>query len=109
MLHLLMNLFSKCLVKRSQSLFGLFKNIILFVYLFFGCVLGLHCFRGLSLVGASGGSFLVVMCRLFVVVASLVAAHRLKRVGLSSRGVCAQQLRLLDSIEPRLSSCGLWA
>ena len=80
-LHLLMNLFSKCLVSSPEFVWAFLKYnfVCLFIYLFFGCARSSLLCVGFSLVGASGGSFLVVMCRLFVV-ASLVAAHRLESV-----------------------------
>ena len=40
-------------------------------------VLGLHCCAGFSLVEANGGYSLVVMGRLRILVASLVAKHEL--------------------------------
>ena len=46
------------------------------MYLFLS-VLGLHCCTGFSLVEASGGYSLVVVCRLLIVVASPVANDRL--------------------------------
>ena len=63
---------------------------------FFLAVLGLCCCSGFSPVMASGGHCLVVVCRLLIVVASLVE-HRLWSVwasvvsarGLSSYGVLA--------------------
>ena len=42
-----------------------------FNYLFLAMP-ALHCGEGFSLVGASGGSSLVVVCRLLIVVASLL-------------------------------------
>ena len=51
---------------------SLLKNIYLFL-----AVLGLRCCAGSSLVGASRGYSLVVMHRLFILVASLVVDHRL--------------------------------
>ena len=46
----------------------------------FLAVLGLLCCGGFSLVQASGGNFLVAMCRLLIVMASLVVEHRLQGV-----------------------------
>ena len=43
----------------------------------FLAVLGLHCCEGFSVVVASGGYFLVVVCGLLIEVASLVAEHGL--------------------------------
>ena len=49
-----------------------FANLnILFIYLFLA-VLGLHCCKGFSLVVASEGYSLAVVCRLLIAVASLV-------------------------------------
>ena len=47
-----------------------------FIYLFLA-VLGLRCCGGFSLVAASASYSLVAVCRLLIVVASLVAEHRL--------------------------------
>jgi len=47
-----------------------------FIYLFLA-VLGLCCCTGFSLVAADGAYFLVVVSRLLIAVASLVAEHRL--------------------------------
>ena len=44
---------------------------------FFLAMLGLRCCTGFSLIAASGGYSLVAVCGLLVVVASLVAEHRL--------------------------------
>ena len=78
------------------------------MYLFslFLAVLGLHCCVSFSLVAASGGYSLVVVCWLLIAVTSLVG-HRLWGMwasvvaahGLSSRG--------FQALEHRLSSCGL--
>ena len=46
------------------------------MYLFLSA-LGLHCCTGFSLLEASGGYSLVVVCRLLIVVASPVANDRL--------------------------------
>ena len=51
-------------------LFIYFKN--LFIYLFIAA-LGLHCFRGFSLVAESRGYSIVAVCGLLTEVASLVA------------------------------------
>ena len=51
----------------------LFKRI-LFIYLFLAMV-GLHCSAGFSLAAASEGYSVVAVCRLLIVVASLVAEH----------------------------------
>ena len=48
---------------------------IIFLYLFL-TALSLHC-CGLSLVAASGGYSLIVVCGLLIAVASLVAEHGL--------------------------------
>ena len=47
-----------------------------FIYLFMA-VLSLCCYVGFALVAASGGYSLAVVCRLLIVVASLVVEHRL--------------------------------
>ena len=55
--------------------------IYLFIYLFLA-VLGLHCFvRALYSRGKRGLLF-VVVCELFIVVASLVVEHNLQALGL---------------------------
>ena len=69
----------QCWGRRIASFWGwilpfLFKKNL---YLFILAVLGLHCCIGVSLVVASGGYSLVVVCGLLVVVASLVVEHRL--------------------------------
>ena len=56
--------------------FNQLKLLKKFMYLFLS-VLGLHCCTGFSLVEASGGYSLVVVCRLLIVVASPVANDRL--------------------------------
>ena len=53
-----------------------FLKIILFMYLLLA-VLGLPCCLDFSLVVASGGYSLVVVCGLLMVVASLVGGNRL--------------------------------
>ena len=57
--------------------FFFFNGIFIFKLKKFLAVLGLCCCVGFSLVVASGGYFLVVVCRLLIVVASLIAEHRL--------------------------------
>ena len=49
---------------------------LMFVYVLFLAMLGLHCFASFSLVAESGGHSLVVH-RLLTAVASIVAEHRL--------------------------------
>ena len=49
----------------------------LFIYLFWGAVLGLHGCARISLVAASRSYSLVAVCGLLTAVASLVAEHRL--------------------------------
>ena len=51
--------------------------LFLFIYLFWGAVLGLHGCARSSLVAASRGYSLVAVCGLLIAVASLVAEHRL--------------------------------
>ena len=58
-------------------------------------VLGLCFVRAFSLVVASGGFSLVVVCELLIVVASFVAEQGL--------------LNLQPSVELGLSNCGTWA
>ena len=48
-----------------------------YFFFFFFAVLGLCCCTGFSLVAVSGGYSLAAVCRLLIVVASLVAKHRL--------------------------------
>ena len=60
---------------RTQD-FGLFVFLNNYIYLFLA-VLGLRCCGGFSLVAASASYSLVAVCRLLIVVASLVAEHRL--------------------------------
>ena len=45
--------------------------------LFWGAMLGLHAAHELSLVAASGGYSPVAVCRLLIVVTSLIVEHRL--------------------------------
>ena len=63
----------------AKRAFAYFRKIFyLFIYLKFLAVLGLCCsLANFSLAAASRGYSLVVMCRLFIVVASLVVEHRL--------------------------------
>ena len=75
----------------------IFKKIFLFISLFLA-VLDLCCWKGFSLVAASGGYFPVAVHRLLIVLASLVAEHGLQGMqapvvescGLSNRGSQAQ-------------------
>ena len=46
-------------------------------FLLFLAMLGLHCYMSFSLVAASRGYSLAVVCRLLTAVASLVAEHGL--------------------------------
>ena len=64
-------------------------------------VLGFHCCKGFSLVAASKGCSVVVLCGLLIEVSSLVAEHGLQVDGLSS---CSSW-----ALEYRLSGCGTWA
>ena len=80
-----------------------------FIYLFlkyFLAELGLGCCEGFSLVAVSWGYSLVVMGRLLIAVASLVADHGLWGSGASV--VVAHELRScgFQAPEHRLSSCG---
>ena len=77
--------------------FFFFNKVILFLFIF-GCIGSLLLHVGfLSSCGEQGLLFLVV-CRLLIVVASLVVEHRIWARGLSSCGSRA--------LERRLSSCG---
>ena len=53
---------------------SLFFSVLIYLFL---TVLGLQCCAGFSLVAASGSSSLVAVGRCLIVVASLVAEHRL--------------------------------
>ena len=70
-----------------------FKNICLFIY---GCI-GSPCCMGFSLVAVSKGYSLFAVCRLLIVIASLVAQHSL-------HGLWASV-----TVAYRLSSCNSWA
>ena len=69
----------------------------MFVYIFIDCARSSLLAQGLSLVAESGGSSLVLVCGLLIVVASLTVEHRLEAPqtsvavlhGLSSRGAWA--------------------
>ena len=69
--------------RADQDLSNSFHFLKKFIY--FLAALGLHCSLELFLVAASGGYSLVVVCTL-IVVASLVAEHRLLERKLSSCG-----------------------
>ena len=60
-------------------------------------------------VAASRGCPLVVVCRLLVVVASLVAQHRLWGRWASIVVACRLSSYNSQALEHRLSSCGAWA
>ena len=65
-----------------HTLFSLFFflrifPLLEFVYLLFLYVLGLHSCMGFSLVVVNGGHSLIAMCRLIIVVTSLVAERGL--------------------------------
>ena len=64
--------------------------ILNFIHLFLAA-LSLHCCAGLSLAVASRGLLFVAVCRLLLVVASLVTEHGLK-------GTWAQQLWPMGSV-----------
>ena len=84
-----------------------FKNYK-FIYLFiFGCI-GSSLLRGLSLVAASVGYFVVVH-GLLIVVASLCCGARV--LGTRASVVVARGLSSCGSraLERRLSRCGAWA
>ena len=67
----------RCLRRHGQELFlDLFYVFILLIYLFWLCWVCVAAHR-FSLVAASGGFSLVVMCGLLIVVASLVVEHGL--------------------------------
>ena len=61
-------------------------KIIFKIFYLFLAVLGLHFCEGFSLAVASRGSSLVAVGRLLTVVASLVAGHRLRALGLQQLG-----------------------
>jgi len=67
-------LFKQLLSLSSPFFSSLFKKKFMYLFL---VVLGLHCCVGFSLVAASEGYYLVVVCRLFIVVASLIVEHEL--------------------------------
>ena len=72
------------------------------VIFFILAVTGLHCCAGFSLVAASRSHSLVVVCRLLIEVASLVAEYGLlELMGFSSHGS--------QALGHSFSSCGTWA
>ena len=75
----------------------LFILLLLLLFFFFLAMLGLHCYACFSLVTVRWGYSLVAMCKLLVVLASLVAKHRLWRMWASVAVVIG------------LSSCRSWA
>ena len=80
----------------DQSREFFFFLIILFIYIFLA-VLGLHCCTGFSPAVAIGGSLLVVVCGLLMVV-TRCRAQALEHAGLSGCGSWA--------LEHGFSSCG---
>ena len=62
-----------------NELFGFYRNFesLKLKKIFFVAVLGVCCCPGFSLVARSGGYSVVVMCRLLIVVASLLVGHGL--------------------------------
>ena len=84
-----------------------FKKLISTIYL---SVFGFTVFvaaRGLSLVVASGGYFLVLVCRL-TTVASLVVEHGLCGTWASVVVMCELSSCGSQALEHMLSSCGTW-
>ena len=80
---------------RQVRNFILFKNEFMYLFL---AVLGLCCCVGFSLIAASGGYSLAMVCGLLVLVASLVVeAYRIAACGLSSCGSLALERRLNSS------------
>ena len=72
-------------------------------------MLGLHCCTGLSVVLESKGYSLIVVQRLSIAVASLVAQHWLQG-GQSSVAVAHAVSRCnSQALEHRFTSCGAWA
>ena len=86
--------------KNESAGFFFFVCVCNFICLFFGCA-GLHCSTGFSLVEASGGLYLAVVCRLLIAVAFCCRACTLGRAGYSSWGC--------QALEHRFSSCGAQA
>ena len=76
---------------------------------FFNFWLDLHCCAGFSLVASSRGYSVVMVCRLLIAVASLVAEHRLW--GTRASAAEAPGLRSCSSqaLEHRLNNCGALA
>ena len=72
-------------------------------------VLGLHCCTGCSLVEASMGYTLVVLCWLLITVASLVAEHGLQGTGASGVRACGLSCCGFPALEYRLTSWGAQA
>ena len=100
--------------QRFSLIFSVLKG---FYYLFLA-LLGLRCCAGFSLVVASGGNFLVAVCRLLIAVASLVAEQRLwgswasvvAAHGLSSWGSQTLEHRLSSAVHGLSCSaaCGIF-
>jgi len=70
---------------------------VIFFFKLFLAVLDLPCCTGFSLVVVSGGYSLVAMCRLLIMMASLVVEHRLCRLGCRA------------SVIAGFSNCSTWA
>ena len=83
-----------------QSLCLAFCNLFL-------AVLGLHCCAVFSLVSASGGSSLVVVCGLLVTVASLVVEHWLQDEQLQFLG-SLQRLQVVTTWLSCSTVCGIF-
>ena len=77
-----------------------------FTFHLFLAVLGLHCCAGLSLVAASGGYSIAVVCKLLITVASLVTEHGLYRVRASVVAACGLSSYRSRAPEHRLNSLG---
>ena len=89
-------------LKSSLNSLSLFFSVFIYLVL---TVLGLQCCAGFSLVAASGSSSLVAVGRCLIVVASLVAEHRL--YGAQAPVVVVRGLSRCGSwaLEHMLSSC----
>ena len=81
--------------------------MFIFIYLFiFGCAESSFAVRRLSLVAASRGYSLVVVCGLLIVVASVVAEQRLYSAQASVVAACGLSSCSSWALEHRLSNCG---
>ena len=90
-----------------QVLESFLKLFIYFIYSLLA-VLGFHCCAGFCLVAESRGHSLVAVCRLLLVVASLVGPQAVGHKGFSSCSTWAQFCGS-GALGHSLSSCGKWA